>query len=236
MISSMPKWIGDWLESAAGPRLRVLETVYITPAIKKIRFQGNISKMNFLVGGASVIRVGETEYRNYTVSYHHIEKGILEILFHIHGKGVGSRYMDTLKTGDELYVSSPRGRKEYDPKVKQYFIFGDETSLGLACSYLAVLKQNQHQFQFCFELDEENKNAPRLLGLENCTVYQKNGSFSNEKWTSDLPVLKTHDWQTANFILTGNVKSVQTFRKVLKTAATGKIFAHGYWLEGKQGL
>jgi NADPH-dependent ferric siderophore reductase len=232
----MPKWIGDWLESSAGPRLRVLETVYVTPAIKKIRFQGNISKMNFLVGGASVIRVSETEYRNYTVSYHHIEKGILEILFHIHGKGVGSRYMDTLKTGDELHVSSPRGRKEYDPKVKQYFIFGDETSLGLACSYLAVLKQNQHQFQFCFELDEENKNAPRLLGLENCTVYQKNSSFSNEKWTSDLPVLKTHDWKTANFILTGNVKSVQIFKKVLKTAATGKIFAHGYWLEGKKGL
>jgi hypothetical protein len=64
----MPKWIGDWLESSAGPRLRVLETVYVTPAIKKIRFQGNISKMNFLVGGASVIRVSETEYRNYTVS------------------------------------------------------------------------------------------------------------------------------------------------------------------------
>ncbi len=236
MISRMPKWIGNWLESTAGPRLTVLETAYISPTVKKIRFQGNISKMNFLIGGASVIRVSDTEYRNYTVACHNIEMGILEIVFHMHRNGIGSRYIDTLKTGDELYISSSRGRKEYDPKVKQYFIFGDETSLGLACSFLPVLKKNQHQFQFYFELDEGNKNAPQSLGLENCTVFPKNDSFRDEEWINGLPVFQTPDWLAANFILAGNVKSVQTFRKVLKNAATGKISAQGYWLEGKKGL
>lgn len=236
MISTMPKWIGNLLESAIGPRLTVLETTYITPAIKKIRFQGDVSKMDFLIGGASVIRVSETEYRNYTVAYHSIEKGILEIIFHVHGKGVGSHYSDTLKIGDELHISSPRGRKEYDPKVKQYFIIGDETSLGLAYSFLPILKKNGHQFQFYFELDEKNKNAPQVLGLENCTVFPKNGSFRNEKWISYLPVFQTSDWQAAKFIVTGNVKSVQAFRKVLKSIATGKISSQGYWLEGKKGL
>ncbi len=236
MISTIPKWIGDLLENSVGPSVTVLETVYITPAIKKICFQGNISKMNFLIGGASVIRVSDTEYRNYTIAYHNIEKGILEIVFNIHGNGVGSRYMDTLKTGDKIHISSPRGHKAYDPTVKQHFIFGDETSLGLACSLLPSLKENNHQFQFYFELDEENINAPQSLGLENFTVFPKNNSFRNEKWISDLPIVKASDWQTAKFILAANVKSVQTFRKVLKNTATGKIFAQGYWLEGKKGL
>ncbi len=236
MISRMPKWIGDWLESAAGPRVTVLETAYLKPAIKKIRFQGNISKMDFIIGGASVIRVSETEYRNYTIAWHDIDKGILEIIFHVHGNGVGCRYLNALKTGDELFISSPRGRAAYDPKAKQHFLFGDETSLGLACSLLPVLKQNGHQFQCYFELDEENKNIPELLDFENCTIFPKNGSFNNEKWINDLPVLKKTDWQAANFVLTGNVKSVQSFRKVLKSRTSGKIFAQGYWLEGKKGL
>ncbi|MBB6130620.1 FAD-binding oxidoreductase [Mucilaginibacter lappiensis] len=236
MISRMPKWVGDWLESAAGPRLTVLEAAYITPTIKKIRFQGDISKMNFLIGGASVIRVSDTDYRNYTVVCQDIEKGILEIIFHIHGNGVGSRYIDTLKTSDELYISSPRGRAPYDPKVKRYLIYGDETSLGLACSLLPFLKKNEHHFHFYFELDEANKNAPRLLGLENFTAFPKNGLFNNEKWIKDLPVFQVAGWQAANFVLTGNATSVQTFRKVLKNATIGKVIAQGYWLEGKKGL
>ena len=236
MISSMPKWIGNWLESAAGPRVTIIETAYITPAIKRIRFHGNISKMHFLLGSASVIRVSDTEYRNYTIAHHDIEKGILELIFHIHGNGAGSGYIDTLETGDQLYISSPRGLKVYDPKVKQQLIFGDETSLGLACSMLPILKHGGHQFQFYFELHEENKDAPQLLGLENYTVFPKNGSFTNEKWMNDLPLVKTAGWQAANFILSGNVRSVQAFRKVLKKYTSGKIYAQGYWLEGKKGL
>ncbi|RZJ68922.1 MAG: siderophore-interacting protein, partial [Flavobacterium sp.] len=43
-------------------------------------------------------------------------------------------------------------------------------------------------------------------------------------------------WNTTNFALVGNVKSVQTFRKVLKDKMQGNIYSQGYWLEGKKGL
>jgi len=236
MISRIPKWIGDWLESATGPLVKVLEIHYITPSIKKITFQGNISKMDFIIGGASVIRVSETEYRNYTVAYHDIEKGTIEVIFHIHGNGVGSTYISTLKTGDELYISIPRGHRAYDPKVKQYVFFGDETTLGLACSLFTVMKQNGDQFQFIFELDNANKNVPNLLGLENHTIFVKDGSFSSEIWLKNLPIFQTPDFKNTNFVLTGNVRSVQALRRVLKNLNTGKILAQGYWLEGKKGL
>lgn len=236
MISSIPKWIGDLFESTLRPNAKVLETSYISSQVKKIRFQGDVSKMNFQIGYANVLRVSETEYRNYTAAYHDKEKGIIDIIFHIHKNGVGSNYFDSLNVGDETYIGPSRGKKLYDPSIENQFFFGDETSLGLACAFLPILKSNNHPFQFYFELDEENKNVPKLLGLENFTVFVKNGSFRNEKWICDLPLFKTKEWNTGNFALVGNVKSVQTFRKALKHQTRGSVYSQGYWLEGKKGL
>ena len=236
MISSIPKWVSNLFGNTMRPNVIVLETHYISAHIKRIRFQGDISKWNFHIGYASVIRVSETEFRNYTIGYHAKEKGIFDIIFHIHGNGVGSQYIKSLKIGAEIFISPPRGKLLYEPNIKPQFVFGDETSLGLACASLPILKQYGHQFQFCFELDDANKDAPELLELENYTVFPKSNLFKNEKWIHELPIFETSGLETSAFILTGNVQSVQTFRKVLKKAPVGKIFSQGYWLAGKKGL
>lgn len=236
MISSMPKWAGDLVEGLMAPKVRVGKISFISPQLRKIRFQGHIDRMNFQIGYASVIRVSETEYRNYTVAYYDIREGIMDFVFHIHGNGIGSSVIDALKIGDELFITGPRGRKEYDSTIKRYLIFGDETSLGLACAFLPVLQLNHHLFQFYFELDEANNNAPAMLGLENYTVFPKDGSFKNGEWISRLPVFNQPDCNETRFVLTGNARSVQTFRKVVKNKGRGKASHQGYWLEGKKGL
>ena len=101
---------------------------------------------------------------------------------------------------------------------------------------MPFLKTNSHQFEYYFELDEQNKNVPEVLGLENYTVFPRNKSFHSETWIGELPVLQDGDWQDTSFILTGNAKSVQTFRKVLKNGNASKLASQGYWLEGKIGL
>jgi len=236
MISSIPKWVSNLFGNKMLPNVKVVETSYISPQIKKIRFQGDISKWSFQIGYASVVRVSETEFRNYTVAYYDTKNEIFDIIFHIHGNGTGSKYIDTLKMNDEIFIGPPRGIKLYDPSVKQQFFFGDETSLGVTLAFLPLLKMNNHQFQFYFELDELNNNVPELLGLENFTVFPKNHSFRNEKWINELPLFQTDEWKIANFALVGNVKSVQTFRKVLKDKTRRNIYSQGYWLEGKEGL
>ena len=236
MISSMPKWMGDLFSNALRPNMKILSVELLSPQIKRVRFHGDNSKMNAAIGHANFIRVTETEYRNYTTAYHNKQEGILDIIFHIHGKGPGSRYADSLKAGDEIFISPPRGKKLYDPKARKQFIFGDETALGLSYSFLPVLEQARHEFQFYFELEEENKNIPHLLGLKNYTVFPKDGSFGNEKWISELPVFQATGWRDASFVLVGNAKSVQAFRKVLKNGNASKVISQGYWLEGKRGL
>lgn len=234
------KWLGDAMESLMPsklPLMKVLETNYISPNIKRIRFKGDLSGMNFQPGYAVLIRVNDTEFRNYTVSFNDPDNGILEIIFHIHGHAPGSLLIDNLNDGDEIRISAPRGKKQYDPTIKQHLIFGDETSLGLAHSFLPYLKKNQHQFQFYFELDESNFNVPELLGLENYSVFSKNDIFINRQLINDLPIFKTPNWDTSNFVLTGNATSVQNFRHVLKSNnVKGRIFTKGYWLKGKVGL
>lgn len=236
MISSLPKWVINLFGNSMRPNVKVLETSYLNSQIKKIRFQGDISKWDFQIGFACVVRVSETEFRNYTVAYHNTDNGIFDFVLHIHGNGVGSQYLDNLKEKDELFISPPRGKSLYDPSIKNQFFFGDETSLGVAYALMLLLKKNNHQFQFYFELDEENKTIPELLGLENFTVFPKKNSFRNENWINDLPLFQTDEWNTANFAVVGNVKSVQTFRKVLKDKTQGNIYSQGYWLEGKKGL
>jgi NADPH-dependent ferric siderophore reductase len=232
----MPKWMGDWLESAVGPRLKVAAVTYITPQLKRISFRGNMEKMDTLPGGASVIRVSDTDYRNYTPAFCDVPGESMEMVIHIHGGGVGSAYIDDLEPGDELYVSYPRGRKAYDLKAQQQIIFGDETSLGLACALQPLLKAQGQSFRFLFELDAVNQQAPALLGLENCSVFPKKGLFWQASRIETLLNEYGSGLEGASYILTGNVQSMQAFRKALKGRTEGEIFTQGYWLEGKKGL
>lgn len=238
-MPSAPKWVFDSVDFLLSklPSVEVTETMFLSPSVKKIRFNGDFKKLNFPIGSFIDFRVNDTEARRYTASYVDPDKGVLEFIVYLHGEGCGSEFMGNLKIGDKINMNKPRGeRKYYDKTAEKWVVFGDETSLGIARSFLPVLKKNNHKFQFIFELDNENKNVPGLLGLENCIIFPKNGSFRNEKWINDLSVFQTSDWRGGSFILTGNVKSVQTFRRVLKGKTTGKIFSQCYWLEGKKGL
>src|SRR5688572_19027294 len=111
-----PKWLNDTLEivlAAKMPLLRVTETGYINPYIKKISLEGDVQGLNFHPGYAIAIRVSDTEYRNYTVSFNDTEKGIVELIIHLHGTAPGSAFIDNIKPGDQIRLVPPRGKKMY---------------------------------------------------------------------------------------------------------------------------
>jgi len=238
-MPSAPKWLFDTVDFFMSklPLLAVDETTYLSPSVKRIGLKGDFKDLHFPVGAFFDFRVTDTDARRYTVSHVNVEKNHLEFIAYIHGKGCGSDYMQQLEVGDTISLNKPRGeQKYYDKSAEKLVIFGDETSLALACSFLPVLKKNKHLFQFIFELDDENKKVPELLGLENSLVFPKNNLFSDPNWINDLTIFKIENWQDAYYVLTGNVKSVQTFKKVIKSKANTKVKLHGYWLEGKKGL
>ncbi len=237
-MPSAPKWLFDVAERLF-PRtsqMVVTQTELLSASVRKISFKGDFSRLSFKTGAYMDFRVSGTEARRYTPAFVNDDKSSLSFIAHLHGKAPGSEFMARLKVGEKVAVNPLRSYNYYKEEAKKYVIFGDETSLGLACSFFSVLKQNKHPFLFYLELAEENRHVPEQLGLENCVVLPRNGSFRNEAWVSQLPVLLDPDWQDAHFVLTGNVKSARTFRKVIKEQTRGSVYLHGYWLEGRKGL
>lgn len=236
MISTLPKWVSSIFGNALRPNMKIIEITYLSTTIKQIRFKGDISKWNFQAGYANVIRINDTEFRNYTVAAYNLEESTFDMIFNLHGHGVGSDLLATLQVGDELFITLPRGKKLYESFVEQQLFFGDETSLGLACFLLPLFKQNKHRFHFYFELHASNLEVPQTLGIENYTIVPKTDAFKEPTWIESLSFLQDPNWVNANFILTGNVNSIQQIRKTLKAKKAGRICFQGYWLEGKKGL
>jgi len=239
-MPSAPKWVFDTLDLFIPkiPFVEIGKTMYLSPSVKQIQLKGDFKNLAFPVGAFFDVRVSDTDARRYTVAQINEEKDNLELIVHLHGKGCGSDYMRQLETGDTIRLNNPRTeQKYYHETAKKIVFFGDETSLALACSFLPVVKKNKLAIRFIFELHEENKHIPGVLGLENSIIYSKNDLFQDATWIQEhLTILHHENWRDAYYVLTGNVKSVQTFRKVIKSNTTAKIKHHGYWLEGKKGL
>ncbi|MDQ8141106.1 hypothetical protein [Chryseobacterium sp. CFS15] len=240
-MPTAPKWINDALEKIAPSMLRTVkveEIFYLNANIKKVRLRGDFSALHFAPGFTISFRVSPTESRHYTISNVDDSARAIEFIAHIHSNAVGAQYINSLIPGDEKIKLAVLGSdKQYDPKVERQIIFGDETSLSLMSSFLPYLQQNNHPYQFLIELDDENCDIPEKLGLKNYRVYTKNNIFRDKDQIHTIPELSDDVWCDANIVLTGNVQSIQNFRKVLKeNRHEGKIFAKGYWLEGKKGL
>ncbi|MCS3800657.1 siderophore-interacting protein [Niastella sp. OAS944] len=235
-----PKWFNDTVETLLGskmPRVKVTETEYLNPFIKRIRLQGELNDWHCHAGYATGVRISDTEYRNYTPSFDDVENGIVELIVHLHGDGPGSRYMNNLSIGDELKLIMPRGKKVYSEDVKQYFFFGDETTLAMACALNERAKKNKALLHFYFELDAENKNIPAILGLDNYSVFSKNKTLANVELVNQLPMFQMPGYKEATFIVSGNATSVQTVRRAIKQyGVSGSIIAQAYWAAGKTGL
>ncbi|MCO5247522.1 MAG: FAD-binding oxidoreductase [Chitinophagales bacterium] len=238
-MPNAPKWLFDAVELFTTNQTiaEVVETKFISTSIKKICLKSGFKKKAFSVGAYIDFRVSDTEVRRYTVSSFDAKKNTIEILVYIHNGTPGCFFMDNLGIGDRIRLNKLNElRKYYNDTKGKYVIFGDETSLGIARSFMPLLKKNQQQFLFYFELDEENRKIPELLEMENYEVFSKTNTFKNQEWIDNLSVFQTSAWENAHFVLTGNVQSVQTFRKVIKEKTSGKIHVHGYWLKGKKGL
>lgn len=240
-MPTAPKWLNDALEKIAPSFIRMVKvekSVYLNPYLKKVRLKGNFTSLNFTPGFTISLRVTPTELRHYTVSYADDSKKAIEFIAYLHGNAVGADYISNLQRDNQKIKLAVLGSdKQYDPTVEKQLIFGDETSLSVMLSFLPFLKKNNHQFIFYIELEEENMIIPETIGLFNYKIFSKNDVFRNIGHIQQLPILNNPEWSNANIILTGNVNSVQNFRKALKlNDHKGKIYVKGYWLEGKKGL
>jgi len=241
-MPAIPKIIGDFMELAFKSKIckvNVLETEMISSTLRKVIFKGTFPKVKFKIGQAIIIRIDDTNYRNYTPSKWDSDTGLFEVIFHIHGKGPGSQFIANLTTNDSVTVGLPRGFDIYKPENKYHFFFGDETCISVFKSLKDRINADQNNYLGILELDK-----PAMLTTSAIELAVDVVPKSSEKAFFAISMLHKLDsriwelWESGYFYLMGNAKSIQAFRKVLKEkgVANKNIYTQAYWVEGKVGL
>lgn len=241
-MSSMPKIIGDFMEMAFANKICKVNVSTIetpSPNIKIINFKGTFPHVKFKIGQAIVIRIDDTNYRNYTPSKWNSETGTFEVIFHIHHNGPGSEFINNLKPNDQITVGLPRGFKIFNKEAQYHFFFGDETCISVFKSMKDEINRTENNYLGILELDELSVEIPKKLGLVVDVVPK-----SIRKAESAIKSLHNLDaeiwelWKNGYFYLMGNAKSIEVFRKALreKGVSNKSIHTQPYWAEGKVGL
>lgn len=241
-MNSMPKIIGDFMELAFSSKIckvEVTEAKMLSKNLKLIKFKGHFPHINFKIGQAIVIRINDTNYRNYTPSKWSSAEGTFEVIFHIHKNGPGSYFVENLKPNDQLTVGMPRGFEFFKTEEKYQFFYGDETCISVFKSFKDEIDTNENNYLGILELDPDAMQVPNQLGFSVDVVPK-----SANKAENAIEILNKVDstiwdlWQNGYFYLMGNAKSIQAFRKVLKEkgVANKRIYTQAYWAEGKIGL
>ncbi len=241
-MPKVPKWAADAMESLFSGKMRkvrVSEVAYLNPYLKKITFRGDLRNINFKIGQAVALRVDDTNYRNYTPSFWNSEAGICEMIFHLHGNGPGSEYINKLQVNDELNLSIPRGFDIYKKEYKYHFLFGDETTIGLFKSLKMAIEENEQDYLGVLEL--HSTTGQTYIDAE-CMLevvpHSDNKAEHAVRYLESLSAPVWQLWKNGVFYLIGNAGSIQNFRKALKAKGISNknIITQPYWAEGKIGL
>lgn len=241
-MPTIPKIIGDFMELALSNKITKITVMAIempSPNIKIITFKGNFPTVKFKLGQAVVIRVNDTNYRNYTPSKWNSETGIFEIIFHIHGNGPGSSFIANLKSGDKVTLGLPRGFSIYKPEAKYHFFFGDETCISVFKSLKEKINSEEKNYLGILELDTPDAQTLKNIGIM-VDIVPKSANKAAFAIAALLNLNQKiwESWQHGYFYLMGNAKSIQAFRKTLKEKGipNKNIYTQAYWAEGKVGL
>lgn len=241
-MPNVPKWMADLLETALSSKMPVFEVVatdWVSPEIRSVIFKGNITGLRLQPGYAVAIRVSSNAFRNYTPSFIDEQEGIFQILAHIHGDGPGARFFLDLQPGRQIPVSMARG-KRVAGSAAQYFLYGDESTLGLACALQAHFQSLGKRFYALLHLGQERDGLPESLGLSRYELVQR----TDVEDTIHVPGFTIFDstaiknWAQAQFILAGNGLHIQRIKKELISLGIHprQIHLEAYWVPGKVGL
>ncbi|RJE72585.1 siderophore-interacting protein [Reichenbachiella sp. MSK19-1] len=241
-MPTAPKFIGDFMELRLSNKFckaSVVSTEITSPNIKTITFKGSFPKVKFKIGQAILIRVNDKNYRNYTPSKWDSELGIFEVVFHMHGNGPGSHFINHLKADDQITVGLPRGFNIYKQEAQYQFFFGDETCISVFKSLKDKINSDNNNYLGVLEVDEVSIDELYNLGLMLDTVPKSinHAEFAIES-LNELDDKIWDLWQNGYFYLMGNAKSIQAFRRALKEkgVSSKNIYTKPFWADGKIGL
>ncbi|KSB89073.1 hypothetical protein AS593_04035 [Caulobacter vibrioides] len=174
--------------------------------------------------------------RTYTPMDWDAVQGRTRFLGYAHGEGPGSDWLRSLAPGAQCDVFGPRASLNATHLAGPLVVFGDETSMGLAC---ALAAQDPTRSLACvFEVAdlEAAEAVTARLGLSRAALFRKATDEAHLDTIGEA--LSSLAGAGASFVLTGRAAAIQKVRGELKRRAVAprRILTKAYWAKGKAGL
>lgn len=174
--------------------------------------------------------------RTYTPIEWDSAAGQTRILGYEHGDGPGSAWIRNVEPGDVCDVFGPRASLDLRLMTGPIAVFGDETSLGLAC---ALAHQDRTRSFTChFEVGDigSTQQVVAKLGIGMAALFARREDDAHvAEMVATLPALIDAG---ASFVLTGKASTIQRVRQSLtrQAVAATRIVTKAYWATSKTGL
>ena len=190
-------------------------------------------KIQIVVGGGGA-------NRTYTPLSWDAMSGETRILAFSHGEGPGSVWASTVRVGDGCQFSGPRRSLDLSGLGERTFLFGDETSFGLARA-VGTSMGPSGAAALLFEASSVGASelVSRALGIQKNVTFVQRAEADAHLSEVEAQVLKIIDeWAPTSFVLSGKSSSIQRISRLLKSRGivSSRLRAVVYWAPGRKGL
>jgi ferric-chelate reductase (NADPH) len=224
-------WLGDRF-------LRELQVQSLQPfgdRFISIRVQGAPLRENVPRPGDKVqIHVPGAGARTFSPYACDASDGSCSLLAHVQKESPAGAWLRQLEPGARLRWFGPSRSIELEALEAPLALFGDETSFGVASAARQLAPATLVRLELSAPFDGALDVASALGFPQECLT-------AKESRDAHLPaiarVLAEATARGGTIVLTGQARSIQTLRGLLKATAPGRRQAvKAYWAEGKAGL
>lgn len=189
------------------------------------------------------LRLGGFKARTYTPILWDSKEGVTQILTYLHYQMIattpGTIWAGSARVGDRCSLSAPRDSLNLTALQRPAFLFGDETSIGVARS----LKATPNGFDgISFVLEASSPVETRkVLDTLNMPTISLVGRTRDDAHLSQVEALMLQALEadaSSSFILTGKARSIQRLMQFLRGqhVPPSQIHSRAYWAPDKTGL
>ncbi len=241
-MPKMPKWLGDFSEkffkNSFHPTI-VIEVEYYHKYFKRVRFQGEeLKAIDWKPAQEVEFRVSDTEYRHYTPSLWNSVEGYTDVLFFLKADGVGSRWADKLKVGNQIVLIGPGGKFVPNPADKNIVMLGDETTLSAFYGMQQAVGKDV-KTTCVLEMCKDALDWHKKIGLEATaieTAEHQRGEVLRLWLQKHLLSISIENDYT--YYISGNADTIKSLNRLLlkSDVSPKRIYKKPYWKEGRKGL
>lgn len=217
-------WIGEKILTAT----KVEAIVELGARFRRIRLAGIGAKP----GDKTQVFIAEVGTRTYSPFVQPQQQGSFDIVAYLHGNGPGTRWARELTVGQTVRLTAPGGSTPFDGVAETrepVALFGDETSLGVACALRGVRPDAIVRLAVGSAADVQP--AVDQLGLGPGVLV------GNDPVALARELVAATDGR-GTLVLTGSGPAIQRLRGELKRAGATrhKQIVKAYWAPGKVGM